>query len=218
MKEVYINKHRCGCWVAENRKPDVWKGEHNSCLVRTDVFFVSPYFFILRINSCLQDDYESSVDFKLRIVESLFKKFSIVESHEIYKSCKKEYMQKFRSLSKFKTICKQVNYLYTNNANREYGIVTETSYFDLICDNQIIRNSYLQTIDKLKEIDEIDGVKDILIDRTKDLYFYNIHNEDDIQIVRTTDHLIEYINKLINNKINGNDKKSKLPRVIETHI
>jgi hypothetical protein len=216
MKQIYINKHRCGCHAAEGRKHDPYS--EIKCQIRTDVFFVSPYFFIVNINSCLQDPFESNVDFNLRIVTALFEKFSIVDYWDLYKSCKKETMQKFRLISRFKTMCKQVNYLYQDNAGKDYGIVTETSYFDVICDNDIIRNSYHETLNKLKELNESDGVIKILLHKTDQLMLFNQHHEDDIQIVRTTDHLIDYINKLTNYKINGNDKKSKLPRVVKTHI
>lgn len=193
MKELYLDFHSSIC---DNMKPYY----HNDksfkwCEMNPDrfLFFVGNKFVLITYNSCLNcgDKY----DFKKEIINKVIVDNNIFETYEINRSVNvKENLKDFRirnkSLLKY---IQQVNFIYYDNANKEYAITTKTKYLDALCNQDEIDSNYIKAREFLTKNEYT-----WLIRCLDKLYIKNrLYNYNETEVIRSIDHLINSINKLI---------------------
>lgn len=190
MKEFIIDQHAWNC-PCQRKKVNDWD---KMCELNPErfLFFLGNQFILVTYFTCLS--FGDKYLFKKELVELACKKSKFFDRWEVERSIDvKSELRDFRvrntALRKY---IQQVNYLYYDNAGKQYAITTKVKYIDKICDQELIDTNYENaklSIEKskykwlLKELDN--------------LYYANlVHNDYDIEFVKTVDHLLIEINKL----------------------
>lgn len=196
MKQFYIDYHTNECLALKDKVSGYLSYDfHRYCEMNPEkfLFFLGNEFYLITYHNCfkLANDY----DFKIDLIKRICNDFQIFEYYEIDKSYVDEDLKEFRRKNKdLKKYIQQVNYVYSNAAGKEYCITTKANYIDAICNMDTVKNNYNIAKETL-----INSGNDYLLDSLNNLYHKNyIGKLDDIEIVRTVEHLIKSINKLTN--------------------
>lgn len=197
MKEIYLDSH--AGWCEQQKTIDKDMGRFCELNPTRFLFFVGTKFYLVTYHDCMSYD---QYDFKKEIVSSCIDQKKIFELYKVNRGVNiRDNLRDFRirnmSLKKY---IEQVNYIYSDNAGKEYAITTRTKYLDLICDQNAILESYIDA----KEFLLKHNYNYLLIQLDK-LYQENIlFGNDDTETVKTIDSLINFIHKEIKQE-NGNN-------------
>jgi len=184
MKKYHLDSHSVLC-------PDN-KEQRNFCEThpRIFLFFLNNQFHILTYYSC--KSMHGHIDFKMDMIKEVLNKFEILPWYDVRKSVVEDDLKEYRLRNKnLKKYLKQVNYIYSDNANKIYYITTEVDYFDHLTNQDEIDKSYKEAHDYLND----NGYSNYFTD-LKDLYLANkvYQNKDtELQIFKTIDHLVKQI-------------------------
>jgi len=210
MKEYYIDSHSLLCCSVTH--PNEWFSQNCPINPERFLFFAGNQFFLIVYHRCME--HGSSYAYKKDFVKQAFDSCKELPLHKVEYSMwvdrdLKEWRLKNHPLKKY---IRQANYIYSDNAGKEYAITTTIPFLDKICDQEKIDENY--AIAK-KHLDER-GYND-LINELDQLYEYNrISIFSKLEIHKSIEHALNEINKTINN--NGNDQKSKLKGVVKTRV
>lgn len=189
MKEFYIDEHSSLCPCSKGQQT----GMNSYCDINPErfLFFLGNQFFLITYHSCLSYD---QYDFKKYLVEQVCEKYKILERWEVNRGVDtnkvlKDFRIRNNALKKY---IQQVNYLYYDNAGKEYAITTLTNYIESICDQDVIKDNYI----KAKEI--LQKKKYSWLEKQiEELMIANILFVDEIEYCKTIEHLIKDINQKI---------------------
>jgi hypothetical protein len=200
MKEYFIDEHNKSCIDNDKFK------EYHSCYPERFLFFLGNDFYLIAFNSCLEhwrDRYDFKVDLIKSFCENNKPKTLELDRYLIQKSWNVEtYLKDFRIRNRnLKTHVCQVNYLYRDNAMKEYAIVTKTKFIDAICDSKIVNDNYQKAELFLKE----KGYT-WLLDELKSLWLQNTYYIGDAEVFKSIAHCIKEIRRI--------SKKMKEEKVI----
>lgn len=206
MKEHYIDIHSDYCKQQTERTKQNENISHLSSFCDMNpnrfLFFLGNRFFLITYHNCIGR--ENDYDFKVDLIKNINEKTKTFQLLDIDKSYYLEDVLKdYRKNDKLKKYQNQVNYIYYNNAGKEYCICSRVNFIDSICDQEEIDKNYNICKDYLIK----NGRRyEYLLDQLEKLYHNNkIYEFDKVEVHRTIEHLINQINT----EINGNHKKSK---------
>jgi hypothetical protein len=182
MIDIYLDEHTHYC--STNGRC------HNISYV---LLFIKNKYLIVRYNSC-QNQF-SHLDYKQDLIKRIVSDNKIFELYEVERE--KYSYNDFCIWGKLnlplKKSAKQVNYIYFDNAGKQYAITTKTDFFDEIFSQNERDIAFIKAKDYLQNM----GL-DCLIDNLKQLHQVNSINEiNDIVIVKTIDNLLKSIHQQI---------------------
>lgn len=201
MQEYYIDMHGDRC-PDKNWKPPIHPLDpyvpENYC-DRNPVefiFYLNNDFHYIRYHMCIasRNDY----DFMRDLVQKLCEKSKLYEFYKVEKSVSlsvslRKYRMKDVELKKY---VNQINFLYYNMVGKEYAITTETSFLDVLVDNDMLRDNY----EKAKQF-LIERGKEHHLDYLQKLYDANYLGQvSEVEVVKTIDNLIKKIKDGIKEK------------------
>jgi hypothetical protein len=218
MIRVHIDQHTEECL---NNDIDVdlgfWMPSYNShkmCKANYIDFIVlfNCDFHHVTIPKCLIPSYLSYPDQRLFLIENLFADMIKKEKWQVYKSVKiddhlKAAMNDSASLGELTT---EVNFIYQNNAGKEFAIVTEKPKIDAILQSEQLRENYYIAQKYL-----IQNNKKEHLPLIKELYLLNVYYELKPALIFKT---IEEFSKQLTYNEHANDKKSKQQRTSKARI
>jgi hypothetical protein len=186
MKEYYLDYHTDYCKGQNEGR------EFNYCdrSPQRFLFFLHNKFHIITYHLCHHYDH---IEYKKELLNLIIEKNKIYEKWEVRKSqhvdvALKNFRLHDKNLKKYHT---QVNYLYGDNAGKQYAITTEIKYLDFVCDLDEFMKNYKSAKDYLKEND-----LDYLEQQLEDLYEANvIYDICEVEKFKTIEHLIKLINE-----------------------
>lgn len=197
MKEIIFDSHTDLC--NNNQlviKQNSFLGRHNFCDMNPDrfVLFIANKFVLVTYFSC--QDCGSHLDFKQGLLKHLLEHNKIYERYEVNRGVDvRDDLRNFRIRNKeLRKYVQQVNYLYSDNAGKEYAITTKISYLDAICGIEKLEERYIEALGFLKQKEY-----DWLLDDVKELYYANTLNGSygvDTEVHNTIDTLVKSINQL----------------------
>lgn len=194
MKEFYLDLHSetCSCHPDNKEKKTYWSDfcEYNP---ERFLFFIGNKFALITYHNCIS--FYDKYDFKKSLIDKAIKNSKVFQKWEVNRGVSvsselKDFRLKNKELRKY---IQQVNYLYRDASGKQYAITTKTDYLDSICNQDIIDENFKTAEEYLKSKEY-----DWLLTELKDLYRANIvvRNYDDLEVFKTTEHLIKSINQL----------------------
>ncbi len=189
MKEVVLDWHSKGC--EEHTK----NGSYvlSECHTRPNrlIFYLKGKFILLTFFTC-NLGYTKEFDYVKEILEEVIPDNKIFSIYEVNKSVKVEdELRDFRIRNKnLRKVVQEVNFIYGSSV--QYAVTTKVAFIDTICDFEKITIEYELAKDFL-----IKNEYNSLIHQLDLLYNLNRFYVSPILIVKTTDHLIAEINKII---------------------
>ena len=192
MKEFFLDSHSEHC--SSNKKNSYFS---NYCEENPErfLFFVGNNFVIITYYKC--NSYYDKYDFKVVLIKNVLTNNKIFETWRVNKSVDLEKDLKnfrIRNQSLRKNI-QQVNYIYSDNAGKQYAITTTANYLEFIANQDEIDKNYKDAKEFL-----IKNEYNWLIKELDNLYWNNrivIRYEHEVEICRTIEHLTKSINQLI---------------------
>lgn len=158
------------------------------------LFFAGDDFHLITYFDCL--DGFDRYDFRKKLVEQIFIKSKTFERWEVNRGVSiekdlKDFRYRNKSLGKY---IHQTNFIYCNNAGREFAITTKVDYLDSICNMPELVEKYNEAY-KFLEDNGLQYLKEPLFD----LYSANAinHSYSPVECCKTIDHLVKSIHKLI---------------------
>lgn len=154
------------------------------------LFFLDNKFGIVTYFSCMEnyDEY----GWKMTIINQIITNNKIYESYKVNKSISvaKELANFRKSATLANKVMQQVNYIYADNAGREYAITTKTKMLERLMNNEDIQNAYIDAKEFILE----KGYKHLL-PQLENLYINNSIGVFESDIAKTIPHLIKLITK-----------------------
>jgi hypothetical protein len=202
MVEYYIDSHSNDC-LSYNEKYNNVNDEMKSLVFNSyDVcnrnpkrflFFIKNKFIIITYHSCILYG-QSHLDFKQELIKKIIVNNKIYNKFEIGRVhldvVLKEYRLRNKNLKKYHD---EINYIYSDNAGKQYAICNEIPFIDSICNQDEILENY-----KIAKEYLIKNGLEYLLEDLDELYYSNHHFEfDKIEIFRTIDHLVNNLKNQI---------------------
>jgi hypothetical protein len=182
MIDFYIDEHTHYCSI------------HRDCRnISHALLFIKNKYLLIRYNSC-QNQF-GHLDYKQDLVKRITGDNKIFPLYDVERE--KYSYNDFCIYGKLtlpiKKTAKQVNYIYFDNAGKQYAITTKTDFFDEIFAQQNRNESFLDAKDYL----ENNGL-DYLVKDLKRLHEANsINSITESTCVKTMDELLKTIHQLI---------------------
>lgn len=190
MREFYIEQHSVICPCGKEVKPT---GLNRMCEVNPErfLFFVGTKFVLITYHSCIAayDEY----DFKKWLVKKVIDDSQIFDLYEIERGVNvRSTLQEFRIRNQsLRKQIQQVNYIYSDAADKEYAITTTLDYLDWLCNQDDIDQNYTAAKELI-----IKNQYDWLLPQLDKLYFANkVYNQNETEYCKSIDHIIQEINK-----------------------
>jgi hypothetical protein len=182
MIDFYLDEHTHYCSLHRD-----WDNISHALL------FIKNKYLLVRYNSC-QNQF-GHLDYKQDLVKRIISDNKIFPLYEVERE--KYSYNDFCIYGKLtlpiKKTAKQVNYIYFDNAGKQYAITTKTDFFDEIFAQQDRNESFLEAKDYLEN-----NCLDYLVKDLKRLHDANsINSITESTCVKTMDELLKTINQLI---------------------
>jgi hypothetical protein len=197
MKELYLDKHTPNCLLYPNRDNVEMNQFSNYCALNPErfLFFLGTDFYLITYHSCLE--YGDKYEFKKDLIEQVIKKTKTFDIYELERgfhiTSLRDYKRKTQTLKKY---FKQVNFVYQDNANREFAITTQTKHSDVFCNQEEINNNFNIAKEML-----IKNEYDWLLGSLSKLYSYNrVFNGTKVEYFKTIEHIYRTINEATKKK------------------
>lgn len=186
MKELILDMHSVGCEARKLHYFENWCYENP----KTVLILIKNKFYLLTYFHCAEcGDHPGFVQ---DIIHRITGNSKIFESYLVERGGVDNDLKEYRIRGKqLKKYTQQINYLYYDNASREFAVTTKTDYMEAIVDHEILTenfklaNEFLLNNEKHKS----------LLYSLERLYYMNFIGVNDIEIVNTIDNLIKQINK-----------------------
>lgn len=158
------------------------------------LFLIKNKFFLIRYHFCMErgDKY----DFFKQIIEDITKNSNVYDKYEIMRSVNyerdfKEFRLRNVPLKKYFI---QANYIYSDNAGKEYVIATKVKYMEHLVNQDELYENY-----KIAEKHLVDNNLLFLKNDLDRLFSYNILPKlSEVEQCKTISHLVKEINKITN--------------------
>ena len=189
MKEYFLEEHSSLC---RNNTGEYYK---DFCKYNPErfLFFVGNKFVLVTYHQCLE--FGERYEFKKSIIDAIIKNNKIFDLYKVDRSINiekelKSFRIKNQALKKY---IQQVNFIYSDNANKSYAITTKTDFLEHICNQEEIDENYKKAKSFLK-----DKKYDWLLDDLDNLFMYNkVYDSEDTEYHKTIEILVKSINQLI---------------------
>lgn len=184
MIDFYLDEHSHLCDIHHYTycdKPD------------TLLLFLKNKYLLIRYHSCMSD--WGHLDYKQDLIKRIISDNKIFTLYEVTreKYSYNDFCIHGKLTLPIKKTAKQVNYIYCDNAGKQYAITIKTDFFDEIFAQKDRNESFLEAKDYL----ENNGL-DYLISDLKRLHEANsINSITESVCVKTMDELLKTINQLI---------------------
>jgi hypothetical protein len=148
---------------------------------------------LVRYHNC--ENFYNHLDYKQNLIKRIITDNKIFALHDVKRE--KYSYNDFCIYGKLnlpmKKNAKQVNYIYSDNAGKEYAITTKTDFFDEILSQNERDLAFVDAKEYLQNI----GLDDLLLSDLKQLHQANsINSINDITIVKTIENLLKSIHQL----------------------
>jgi hypothetical protein len=202
MLEHYIDSHSCEC-LKENERYEllidsVKEYSFNGYDIcnknpKRFLFFIKNKFVLITYHSCIHPG-QSHIEFKQELIKKIIVNNKIYNKFEIGRVhldvVLKQYRLRNKNLKKYHD---EINYIYSDNAGKQYAICNEIPFIDSICNQDEILENY-----KIAKEYLIKNGLEYLLEDLDELYYSNHHFEfDKVEIFKTIDHLITNLQKQI---------------------
>ena len=201
MKHIILDEHSYLCPCHKDRDNDKKHWFSHSCKLNPDrfLFFLDNDFHIITYFNC--KNHGDQYDYKKGFIEAIMgqsKKIHIFETRrgrEVENDLKES---RLRGVE-FDMYIDEINYVYSNNCNKEYAIATKIPLVDKLEINDVIDKNYMAALDFIKNDKFLKGYK-FLYDELEYLKFINKVSISDAEIVKSTAHLSKIFRKKIKEK------------------
>lgn len=203
MKEYYLDEHTAICPSCQSNKLNKkWVSEICNRNPEHFLFFAANDFHLIRYHRCLDYGYDSNYSFKVMLVEKVLSNYNLEGLYEVNKSVNFEHLFPNNRITEdlyFKKKITQINYIYSDNANRKYAITSKIDFKDWIfCQEKISENF----IEAKKTLSEKNYCSDNLMSQLEDLFHNNcnLYRVDKINIIvkNSIDDIVKTIKKQLN--------------------
>ena len=159
------------------------------------IFYHNSDFYIISYHKCIT--YENRYKFYVEMVEQmcLKSKFSKKTETRKYHVCDNELKKQRKTDFLLKTKIREYNYIYYDNACKRYAIYTDIPWTDAIKNKDTIAENYKKMKNYLDEFDF-----KFLKDELQNLYENNQVYYSEMEVIKTTEHLIKLFTNNIKNK------------------
>ena len=163
------------------------------------LFYAYNEFFIVNHYCCVS--HHNRYDFYQDLISRVCDKIKIGDTYNVvYKNMRMKFDDNIISLRKDGKLLKKniydIHYTYCDNAGKEYCIYSEIPFFDKLCNNDELNESYKKALEYIKS----KGYHECYENQLWNLFHRNLYPIDDRLCVKTSDDLIKQINQLINQK------------------
>lgn len=194
MEKIILTQHHKNCKKSLKESP--WSDVNNN-----EFFFqAGGQFYLIVYCDCMVPYHINHLDEKMDVIRMVIENVKIYSLYTAYRERIDTTLKDFRLRGiALKTMVKDINYIYSNNAGKRFAITSKIDYIDRIFNQEEFKKNYEET---LSELSVYDNTRDrsYLINELKELYSFNIWWEDNYEIVKTIDHMRTLINKQINKK------------------
>ncbi len=154
------------------------------------LFYLNGQFALITYNKCLE--FGNHLNYKQDLIDKIITQNKIYDIWDVERVNIEMALQNYRRTNHLKKYISQVNYIYSNNAGKEYCITTRVKFVDALINNDALIKNYKAGIISLEE-----KKLDYLLPQLEKLYKANIfYCDSEIEICKTIDHLVTQINKL----------------------
>jgi len=157
------------------------------CSTSTFIVLKDNQYFCLLVSGC-HLKYQSSCEFIESVLQSASKKYQKVARSW---SVDNEFKELRLRGTKLKQITYEVNYIYENNARKEFAIVTKKPYIDYVLSQNKREYSYKKAFEYLK-LHDVD-----MLDYLNELHQANSYYVSDYEVSKNIEHVIKQISKRI---------------------
>jgi hypothetical protein len=194
MKEFHLDGHTDYCKMHD---------KYNYChrIPEKFLFYLNGRFAIINYYKCwnMGDEYEQKIDLLKVLIKNgkFYSQYDISRGWDIEKNLR-DYRMKNIDLKKTML---EVNYIY-GNICKDFAICTEIPFWDGVCNEEKLKNSYEDAVNYIKE----NNYNEWYLNCLERLYKFNLYTMQipEIEIVKTLDHLV----KSIKNYTHGHTEKS----------
>lgn len=209
MKTLYLDDHSERCLKYD--RTINWLNHHDVCKrnPKRFLFFLNGKYHMLIYHDCIYA-HESHIDTKVWMLNTILSLSKIKDKYEVLKSVTYDELRQFRLKNKnIKRYHTEVNYCYSN-FSKEYYIVTERKYIDVIDKDAEYLNAYNEAKEYLIEHEMESFIKEL--DELK--WMNRIIRDDEAEVFKTIEHIADLLNTYSKQKSkqDGNKQKSKLKR------
>jgi hypothetical protein len=185
MIDIYLDYHTDSCK----------KGYfHDICGICYFLLFIKNKYILIRYHNC--ENYFGHLDYKQDLIKRIIKDNKIFPLFDVEreKYSYNDFCMDSNLNLPLKKYAKQINYIYYDNAGKQYAITTKSDFFDEIFLQQDRNKSFNECKEYLKNI----GLEDLLLTDLNKLHQANsINYVTEIESVKSIDSLIKSIDKLI---------------------
>jgi len=199
MKHLVLDEHSEECKIyqkkglermANNKEKGIFDWvPHMMCSMDSFIFYHLNNFYLIEYNRCLCYDHLS---FKYSILKQAVEQLKKADLYSVYRSHRVDDDLKNERVNgiKFKREINEYNYVYCDNASREYCFYTSMPFKEHLINSLEIEDNAKEAIDYLKNNDFEYHINDV--DRLKHLNNVFISDQE---IYKTVESLIKQINK-----------------------
>jgi len=195
MKEFILEDHSW-CCQCNSKKKDGDSSFHEMmrsiCYLNPErvIIFANNDFYLITYFNC--KCFGDKPEFVEKLVSELYTEYKETDTVDLYRG--NMYEEKFKEFRlrgvKLKKYIHQAHFVYYNAAGKEFAIVSNTPFSKRLTDNEEIKTNYNKASQLL--IDKKLNYLSVNLDRLFNLNYIYV---SDLEIAKTTDHLIELINK-----------------------
>jgi hypothetical protein len=187
MIDIYLDQHTNSC-------KNSYYGEcKNICYL---LIFIKNKYLLVRYHNC--ENYWGHLDYKQDLIKRIIADNKIFALYEVIreKYSYNDFCIHAKLNLPLKKSAKQVNYIYSDNAGRQYAITTKTNFFDEIFSQNERDIALLEAEEYLQKM----ALDELLLNDLRLLHEANsINSINDITIVKTIDNLLKEINLQLKN-------------------
>lgn len=184
MNDIYLEYHTHTCKSSNY---------NHICGISYFLLFIKNKYILIRYHNC--ENYFGHLDYKQDLVKRIIRdnKIFLLCEVEREKYSYKNFCTEFKLNLPLKKYSKQVNYIYEDNARKEYAITTKSDFFDEIFAQKDRNESFNKSKEYLKNI----GLDFLLSDLNKLHEANSINYITEVESVKSIENLIKSIDKLI---------------------
>jgi|688.fasta_scaffold411261_3 hypothetical protein len=187
MIDIYLNQHTNSC-------KKIFDGGCKN--IHYLLVFIKNKYLLVRYYSC--ENYWGHLDYKQDLINRIIADNKIFPLYKVKreKYCYNDLWRDNKLNLQLKKSAKQVNYIYSDNAGRQYAITTKTNFFDEIFSQNERDIAFMEAEEYLQKM----SLDDLLLRELIQLHTANyIDPVKEITIVKTIDNLLKEINLQLKN-------------------
>jgi hypothetical protein len=199
MNRFYLKGHSSLCnerrELAKEEKDDFIRSWTLMSCGKNDVlFYHNCDFHIVTFNDC-KCNYDK-YDFYINLISQIIDNSKVMSSAKVINKSMRyvDYKEEFKDLIRLQSFVYEVNYTYSDNAGKDYCIVTKDLFIDALLNEGLIEENYIKGRDYL-----IENKLSHLESQLNELYRYNRGNmniwDKDKFFAHRVDDIINFINK-----------------------